>query len=162
MLKSIQSYDYQHVGDFDFKALCDLLANESYDLAASEIKTLLKQVDLNTLPFVDDSYVRSIMVNNQHYWLGLLNWDKGAKTRIHGHPEQAFVYLVKGRLSCKNFAKETLSELGNSDLGEGEYRYSKGVKGRVDNYIHQINAKEKSVSLHFYSDDPTKGEVFDL
>ncbi len=162
MLKNIQSYDYQHIGDFDFVALCDLLAQENHDLAVVEIKTLIKQIDLHALPFSNDSYVRSIIVNNQYYWLGLLNWDKGAKTRIHGHPEQAFVHVINGRLSCKNFAKQSLSELGSSELSEGEYRYNKGVKGKMDNYIHQISASEKSVSLHFYSDDPTKGEVFDL
>jgi hypothetical protein len=43
-----------------------------------------------------------------------------------------------------------------------EYRYSKGLKGKMDNYIHQINAKQKTISLHYYSDNPTKGEVFDI
>jgi hypothetical protein len=32
----------------------------------------------------------------------------------------------------------------------------------MDNYIHQINAKQKTISLHYYSDNPTKGEIFDI
>ncbi len=161
MLKDIQNYDYQHALDFNFAQLGDLLVKEEYDLAKAQIKILIEQVDFDALPFDAGSYTRSI-INNKSYWLGFLNWDKGATTRIHGHPQQAFVYVIKGRLNCKNFSKPPLVELGGSQLSDGEYRYNKGIKGTMNNYIHQINAQQKSVSLHFYSDDPTKGEVFDL
>lgn len=162
MLKDIKNYDYQNMPNFDFKALCDLLFQEQCDLAAIKIKTLIKQLNLDDLAFDKHSYARNIVINNQHYWLGFLNWDKGAKTRIHGHPEQAFVYVINGRLSCRNFNKKPLVEIGSSELTGGKYRYNKGIKGKMDNYIHQISATQKSVSLHFYSDDPTKGEVFDI
>jgi hypothetical protein len=46
----------------------------------------------------------------------LLHWDQGATTRIHGHPEQAFVYVVEGELSCKSFDKNPLTELGSKAL----------------------------------------------
>jgi hypothetical protein len=91
-----------------------------------------------------------------------LNWDKGAITRIHGHPDHTFVSVIKGHLFCKNFAKNPLIELASSEIDSGNYRYNKGIQGKMDNYIHKINAKESSVSLHFYSDNPAKGEVFDL
>ncbi|MBE8189686.1 MAG: hypothetical protein HAW58_02195 [Candidatus Thioglobus sp.] len=162
MLKEIQNYAYQHPLDFNFTKLCDLLAQESYDLAEIQIKTLIKQVDFAALPFAKNSYSRSVIINNQNYWLGLLNWDKGATTRIHGHPQQAFVYVISGGLRCKNFSKTPLVELGKSKLEQGQYRYNKGIEGKMDNYIHQISAGAPSVSLHFYSDDPIKGEVFDL
>lgn len=161
MLKEIQNYDYVHSVYFDFEALCALLVKEQYALADEQIKILARQIDLHTLSFDADSYTRNIIMD-KNYWLGLLNWDKGAKTRIHGHPQQAFVYVIKGRLNCKNFNKNPMLEIKNSILVEGEYRYSKGVDGRMDNYIHQINADEKTLSLHFYSDNPTKGEVFDF
>jgi hypothetical protein len=32
MFKKIKSYDYTHTTDFDFKALCELLAKEYHDL----------------------------------------------------------------------------------------------------------------------------------
>jgi hypothetical protein len=47
---------------------------------------------VKNLSFDQGNYTRNIIVNNADYWLGLLHWDQGATTRIHGHPEQAFVY----------------------------------------------------------------------
>ncbi|CAC9642267.1 hypothetical protein [bacterium endosymbiont of Bathymodiolus sp. 5 South] len=162
MFKKIKSYDYTHTTDFDFKALCELLAKEYHDLAIEKIKVLAKEVKVKNLSFDQGNYTRNIIINNADYWLGLLHWDQGATTRIHGHPEQAFVYVFEGELSCKSFDKNPLTELGSSKLSGGEYGYSKGLKGKMDNYIHQINAKQKTVSLHYYSDNPTKGEVFDI
>ncbi|SMM99940.1 Cysteine dioxygenase type I [uncultured Candidatus Thioglobus sp.] len=162
MFKEIQNYNYKKTVDFDFNALADLIATMQYKQAVEKIKTLIAVIDLDNLPFEKNSYTRSLIIDNEKYWLGLLNWDKGAATRIHGHPDHAFVYVLKGHLSCKNFDKNQLTELGGSELSAEECRYNKGVEGKMDNYIHQINATEKSVSLHFYSDNPSKGEVFDL
>jgi hypothetical protein len=44
--------------------------------------------------------------------------------------------VVEGELSCKSFDKNPLTELGSKALSGGEYRYSKGLKGKMDNYIH--------------------------
>jgi hypothetical protein len=44
MFKEIKSYDYTHTTDFDFKALCELLAKEYHDLAIEKIK--MNQVQL--------------------------------------------------------------------------------------------------------------------
>jgi hypothetical protein len=162
VFKKVQNYDYQHPIDFDFSVLADLLNAEKYALAKEKIQVLANQIAFDKLPFEQCNYTRNIIIDNQQYWLGILNWDKGAATRIHGHPDHAFVAVIKGHLCCKNFAKDTLLELGSSEIVSGDYRYNKGIKGRMDNYIHQINAKESSVSLHFYSDNPAKGEVFDL
>ncbi|SMN11475.1 Cysteine dioxygenase type I [uncultured Candidatus Thioglobus sp.] len=161
MFKEIQNYIYQHSDDFDFKALADLIDKAQYEQAAECIKTLATTIDLDNLAFEQKNYTRSIIIDDK-YWLGLLNWDKSAKTRIHGHPEHAFVYVVKGHLLCKNFDKEPLTELSSSNLSTDEYRFNRGVKGALDNYIHQISAEVPSVSLHFYSDNPSKGEVFDF
>lgn len=162
MFKKIQKYNYQHPIDFNFSALAELLNAEKYELANEEIQILASQIASDKLPFEQNNYTRSVVIDNQKYWLGLLNWDKGAMTRIHGHPDHAFVFVLKGRLSCKNFTKDPLSELDSSEIKSGKYRYNKGVQGKMDNYIHQINAIEPSVSLHFYSDNPAKGESFDF
>jgi hypothetical protein len=45
---------------------------------------------------------------------------------------QAFVYVVEGELSCKSFDKNPLTELGSKALSGGEYRYSKGLKGKME------------------------------
>ena len=160
MFKEIKDYNYTHPIDFDFEALCTLLAKQQYSLAAEQIKTLVAGINLSTLSFDKHSYTRNIIVNNGDHWLGLLNWDKGATTPIHGHPERTFMYLIKGQIKFKNFTKNPLLELDGSELNSGEYRYNTGVKDRMDNCIHQISANQKSLSLHFYSDNPSKGEVF--
>ncbi|SHN89913.1 Cysteine dioxygenase type I [Bathymodiolus heckerae thiotrophic gill symbiont] len=159
-LKEIQNYNYKHSTDFDFENLCELLAAENYNLTVEKIQTL--EVSALVLPFSEQSYTKSIIVDNKQYWLGLLNWDKNATTCIHGHPDFAFVYLISGQLSCKIFDKNPLIARQSTILNQGEYQYNKGIKGKMDNYIHQISAKEKSLSLHFYSDNPSKGEVFDF
>jgi hypothetical protein len=161
MLKEIQNYSYQHIVDFDFTELCLLLKAQKYPLAISKIETFVQQIDLSRLYFDSNNYTRNIIIDNKTFWLGLLNWDKGASTRIHGHPDQAFIYVVKGVLSCQNFEKNPLTKTKKSILSSGESRHNVGVKNKMDNYIHQIYAKEKSLTLHFYSDNPSKGEIFD-
>lgn len=162
MLKKIKNYDYTHTTNFDFKALCKLLAKGHCDLAVEQIEVLVKEIKVKNLSFDKGNYARNIIIDNSSYWLGLLYWDQDAITRIHGHPEQAFVYVIEGFLSCKNFDKNPLTKTGSKELSSGEYCYSKGIKGKMDNYVHQIKAKQKSVSLHYYSDNPAKGEVFDI
>ncbi len=162
MFKKIHNTHYTHSTDFDFKTLCVLLHKEKYALAIERIKILALDIDLKALLFDQCSYTRNIIINNHSYWLGLLNWDKGATTHIHGHPDRAFVYVIKGRLMCKDFDKNPLTKLRSSTLVDGACQYSNGVKGKMDNYIHQISAIESSLSLHFYSDNPAKGEIFDF
>lgn len=162
MFKKIKNYDYIHTSDFDFKTLCELLTNEQYDLAVEKIKVLARGIQAKNLCFDKDSYARNIIIDSNDYWMGLLYWDKGATTHIHGHPEQAFIYVIEGSLNYKNFDKNPLTELESKELSNGEYYYSKGIKGKMDNYVHQINAKQKTISLHHYSDNPAKGEIFDI
>ncbi len=162
MLKEIKNYNYVHATDFDFKALCGLLIKEDYSSAVDRIQILAKEIQTTALSFNKNSYTRNIIVNNKKCWLGLICWDKGAITSIHGHPDQSFFYVIQGSLECRNFDNNSLNMPKLSELDYGEYIYSQGIKGKMDNYIHQIKAKQKSISLHYYSDDPRKGEVFDI
>ncbi len=162
MFKEIQSTQYTHSTDFSFEALCTLLKEEKYALAIKQINTLMLEINWETLLFDPHNYTRNIIINNEHYWLSLLNWDKSAITRVHGHPDQAFMYVIKGQLLCKNFDNNSLLATNHRLFNKGEYQHNKGIKGRMDNYIHQISAKEKSLSLHFYSDNPSKGVIFDF
>jgi hypothetical protein len=47
-IKEIKSYDYTHTTDFDFKALCELLAKEHHDLAIEKIKVLAREVKVKS------------------------------------------------------------------------------------------------------------------
>lgn len=162
MAKIIQNHRYIHPTNFDFENLCMLLSEQQYTSAVTQIKTLTTQISLDALHFDKHSYTRNIIIDNKDYWLGLLYWDKSAITPIHGHPECAFVYVVAGQLTYKEFDKNPPSERSVSTLSADEYCQNNGIKGKLDNHIHQMSANEKSLSLHFYSDNPSKGEVFDI
>jgi hypothetical protein len=62
MFKKIKSYDYTHTTDFDFKALCELLAKEYHDLAIEKIKVLAREVKVKNLSFDQGNYTRNIIV----------------------------------------------------------------------------------------------------
>lgn len=161
MLKEIQDHIYPHTNDFDFANLCMLLSDTQYDPAIKKIKNLTKTISMQSLPFDANNYTRNIIINNKQQWLGLINWDKGAITRVHGHPKHSFIYVIQGKLTVQEFDKNPLSKRNKSQLLSNDYRYSNnGVEGKMDNYVHQMHAQEKSLSLHFYSGDPTQGEVF--
>lgn len=91
----------------------------------------------------------------------MLNWDEDYKSVIHGHPEMAFVCVLKGQMKNTSFDNPPLNQTKTTLISPNEYFYSVGKKGQFDNAIHQLHSMEKSVSLHFYSDDARKGIVFD-
>lgn len=89
-------------------------------------------------------------------------WDSGARTPIHGHPQLAFVYLLEGRLLIENFARSQNGLVAGETrtLEPGDHLWSRGKSGRFDNAIHRVTALQPSLSLHVYSDDALKGEVY--
>lgn len=162
MPQAIQNHKYLPITDFDFANLCALLSDAKYTLAVAKIKILATTLVTQSFPLTTNSYTRNVIIHNQHQWLGLINWDKDAKTRIHGHPDRTFVYVIRGRLKVQNFDSNPLLKRDSNTLSANEYRHSNGVKGRMDNFVHQVCAVDKSLSLHFYSGDPTRGDIFDV
>lgn len=116
---------------------------------------------IDNLPFCPKNYSRSILSTKNGFWLSLLNWDENYKSVIHGHPEIAFVYVLKGQMKNVSFDNPPLKQANTTLLNPNQYFNSIGKKGSFDNTIHQLYSIEKSVSLHFYSDDARKGIVFD-
>ena len=112
----------------------------------------------------EGSYSRTILQRlDSGFEAMVARWDKGAVTPIHGHPDFALIYIVKGALKETLYTKDGAAirkELTTIHRA-GEYTYHHGIKGRLDNAIHQIQAMKDSLSLHIYSDDALKGEVFE-
>jgi hypothetical protein len=89
-----------------------------------------------------------------------LHWDEHAKTPIHGHPKVFFVYLISGELEIFNYSNDTLENPQKTTLQKGDCNTQQGISNEYNNNIHRVNAKKHSLSLHFYSEDPKKGQVF--
>ena len=89
-------------------------------------------------------------------------WRKDAITAIHGHPMFAFYYLLEGELSVENFEKEGsgLRKTITKRFSPGEYFSMCGKADTFDNGIHRVTAVQESLSIHIYSDDAMKGEIF--
>ncbi len=109
---------------------------------------------------VKNSYVRNIISNTGDYWLAILKWDKGVKTAIHGHPQQSFLYILDGEFTINNY-QSNMSLIDSIVLKTRDYYYHNGKVDKLDNAIHSIESHRQSLSLHFYSDDPRKGIIFD-
>ena len=111
----------------------------------------------------EGSYSRTILQRTDSgFEVMVARWDKGAVTPIHGHPDFALIYIIKGALKETLYAKDgtTIRKELTTIHRPGEYTYHHGIKGRLDNAIHQVQAMRDSLSLHLYSDDALKGEVF--
>lgn len=83
------------------------------------------------------------------------------KSSIHGHPEISFVYVISGKMENTTFTNNPLKQEQKTIITTDDYFHAIGKKGVFDNAIHQLYSIEKSISLHFYSDDARKGIVFD-
>lgn len=126
-----------------------------------QLSVLADEIDLGVFFMQKDSYVRHILSTQDGYHLMLVRWDKGAKTVIHGHPWQMFVYLLFGELLIENYDNASLSTINETICQPDDYYIHHGDANRLDNAIHRVIVKKPSLSLHFYSDDPQKGVVFD-
>ena len=164
MNKSIQNYEY--TDEFEsVDEIHEILKSKKYDDILDHIKDLKKEIKKIHFPHNKSTYSRHILSKKDGFWLLLIEWDKGVSTSIHGHPDQSFVYLIKGSLEVTSFETEPLVLTDKKPLHEDEYLFhdqsNDGFDDEFDNCVHQIHSKTKSLSLHFYSDDPRKGVVFD-
>jgi len=140
-----------------------LLKNKQYHQALPKIKELCKAVEDVDFPLNKGGYTRNILSKKDGCWLSFLHWDKNVVTPAHGHPDQAFLYTAEGSIEIKNYDqsdKKPLEHIDTESLSKGDFIYSHGKEDTFDNAIHQISTTEKSLTLHFYSDDPTKGKLF--
>jgi len=162
MNKSIKNYEYtdefESVGEIH-----EILKSKQYDDILPHIKNLKKDIKKINFPHNQSTYSRHILSKKDGYWLLLIEWDKDVSTSIHGHPQQSFVYLIKGSLEVKSFEKDPLVITNTKPLHEDEFLYhdQSNDNDAFDNCVHQIKSKTKSLSLHFYSGDPSKGIIFD-
>ncbi len=108
-------------------------------------------------------YSRTILYREQSgFEIMIARWDKRTQSPIHGHPAFSLFYVVKGKLKETLYTRnqDRIDEKLTTVHSQGDYTYHQGVPDRFDNSIHRLSALEESLSLHIYSDDALKGEVF--
>ena len=165
MNNSIKNYEYTE----DFQSVDDIheaLKNKHYEDVLPYINDLKKEIEKIDFPHNKSTYSRHILSKKDGYWLLLIEWDEDVSTCINGHPQQSFVYLIEGSLEVKSYETEPLVLTEKKPLHEDEYIFhdqsnDDQSNDDYDNGVHQIHSKTQSLSLHFYSDDPRKGVVFD-
>ena len=136
------------------------------DVEAAAVDFFAKHpVPMDDFPFIDKSYSRTILYRAQNSFEAMAaRWCKGAVTAIHGHPSFAFYYLLEGELLVDNFEKKDadIVKIDTRTYAPGEYFCIRGTTGTFDNGIHRVTVVEDSLSLHIYSDDALKGEIFTI
>ena len=153
--------NYNHIGNFkSVDVLSSQLQDKNYADALEQIELLKEEIMDYDFPLDAATYSRHILSKKDGNWLLLINWDKDVSTKIHGHPERAFIYVLEGLMEVESFELNPLKSLNKKIVQPGEYFYNDGVIDRFDNAVHRVHAKQQTLSLHFYSDDPTKGIIY--
>lgn len=159
MNPNIRNYD--HIGKFkSVDALHSQIQNKNYEHILEQIALLKEEIKDYDFPLDASTYSRHILSKKDGCWLLLIHWDKDVTSSIHGHPKRAFVYAVEGLLEIESFNVDPLQSLNKNIIHPGEYFDNDGSSGGFDNAVHRVHAIEQSLSLHFYSDDPTKGVTY--
>lgn len=153
--------NYDHIGNFkSADVLYSQLQNKNYKSVLEQIELLKKEIGNYNFQLDASTYARHILSKESGGWLMLIHWDKDVSTSIHGHPERSFVYVLNGLMEIENFELNPLQSLSKKIVQPGQYFNNDGLSDRFDNAVHRVHAKEQTLSLHFYSDDPTKGNVY--
>lgn len=122
------------------------------------------RLPLSDFPRIEGTYSRTILHRHDNgYEAMAARWSKGTVTSIHGHPPFLFYYVIEGKLKVDNYRRTESGLIPDRTMvfTDGEGFYAMGEPGRYDNSIHQVQADEETLSIHIFSDDGTKGEVFD-
>ncbi|MEN8136400.1 MAG: cysteine dioxygenase family protein [Thermodesulfobacteriota bacterium] len=120
-------------------------------------------VPLPDFPPFAPLYSRTILYRAENRYEAMAaRWSKGAVSPIHGHPMFAFYYLLEGELSVENYKKSAsgISKTDTRIYKPGQHFCMLGKAGAFDNGIHRVSAVQESLSIHIYSDDAMKGEIF--
>ncbi len=159
MNTNIRNYD--HIGKFkSVDILYSHLQNKNYTNVLEQIALLKEEISYYNFPLDASTYSRHILSKKEGSWLMLIHWDKDVLTKVHGHPERSFVYVLDGLLEIESFKLNPLQSLNKKIVQPGQYFNNDGLSDRFDNAVHRVHAKQQSLSLHFYSDDPTKGNIY--
>jgi len=153
--------NYDHTEKFkSIDLLYTHLQNKKYADALEQIKLLKEEIKGYDFQLDTSSYSRHILSKKEGSWLMFIRWDKDVSTSIHGHPERSFIYVFEGLMEVENYKVNPLQSLSKRIVEPGHYFHNNGEIGRFDNAVHRVHTNQQTLSLNFYSDDPTKGNIY--
>ena len=151
-----------------------LSAKDQYEGEAlsEQLAMIIESYKVNSLKIKDfpqaekNQYSRSYIGRDYSGWESIIcRWEEGANSSIHGHPDFVFYYVLEGKIEMPFYKKSKEGELildRIQILEKGEFVFSVGPEGKFENMIHAIKALEPSLSLHVFSDNALKGEVYEV
>ena len=152
-----------------FSRVLQQVADKKYDsentLAILSDFFAVHRLNSIDFPVMKQTYTRTMLLREKSgFEIMMARWDKGASTPIHGHPRYSFLYVIEGELSKRFFIRNNrkLMQVSTLNYRVGDYSYHNGDPDKFDNAIHKLTAMKNSLSLHVYSDDALKGEVFNI
>lgn len=139
--------------------------NPDPELIAGELIKFLQRypLALDEFPRQEGGYTRTVILRHESGFEAMIaRWSRGTTSSIHGHPWFNLYCVVHGHLVMDDYQKsgEAIHFVSSGELRPVDLSYFIGEKGRFDNNIHQVHAREETLSIHISSDDSTKSEVF--
>lgn len=115
--------------------------------------------------YSDTTYRRTYLGRSPQGWEAIvMSWKEGNRTSIHAHPQFAGYHFADGRFMVEVFepTDEGLAHLVKEVEVEAPCAFfAIGEPGRFDNHIHRITCLSPTGhSLHVYSDDALRGNVY--
>jgi|GEM_PF-5652995 len=168
--------DNLHNNDFDYdielsKFVSGMQSLDNNDDRIRYMKSFAKTV-ANNVEYKDfepsdcEDYQRNYLSRHSSGWeVMLICWEKGNKTKIHGHPEMCCYYYIEGDFELELFklCDDNNIELEKSiRVGTGDTFADCGQPDTYCNHIHRVTClSEKGYSINIYSDDACKGDEYD-
>ena len=94
----------------------------------------------------------------------MISWQDGNRTSIHAHPQFAGYHFADGRFRLEIFEPAgdgTARPVHSAEVEAPCAFFAIGKPGCFDNHIHRITCLSPTGhSLHVYSDDALRGEVY--
>lgn len=163
------SFSKTYKGQTSLLELLDFLENHIVnlqpDLLAQQLVTFIQKcpLSLDDYPREEGKYTRTVILRHESgFEVMAARWSKGTVSPIHGHPWFNLYCIVHGCLAMDDYLKEKegITLISSGELSKNGVSFFIGERGRFDNNIHRVYAREETLSLHISSDDATKGQVF--
>lgn len=139
--------------------------NPQPELLAQELVPFLESnpLDIEDFPRKEGTYTRTVILRHESgYEAMVARWSKGTTSPIHGHPWFNLYFITHGCLVMDDYVlkKDELVLISSREVEKNGVSFFIGEKGRFDNNIHRVHAREETLSLHITSDDAAKGQIF--
>ncbi len=117
---------------------------------------IIANLDISHIPCDIHTYTRTSICYDEiaPFEIVLTRWGTNDFSPIHGHPAFLLYYPLMGvyDMDFYDLDADNKPQFNRREtLGTAQYVYHIGTTGRFDNCLHQVFAREPSITLHIYS-----------